>query len=716
MRRSGARWIKVASGILIAVASVLTTLPTCAASVVDSAEIRLAEQSADIEVKFNVPINLGAFAPSTHGELLQINVELPGGGAMNGAARLGATEWMAGSQPSAFTLYEYLRFDRTSEPNRGRIVIKFLHDVDFTVYQSADSRAIVISILKAKVPKVRPDKLPGQANLLPETLRAAQPAFDTAAVEPAADKPVEITVLPSAPSTNLSSAAAQETAAPQINNDADEGRAFTALSDYSPPAPAPLSTSADVQPDITDQGATETAQSTAATNDGWRVYGDFSQYYNYSDVKISRSGDPRFSTTDSQTSQNNVRSYLNLNARYRDDDWDIRSRFGGGYRNDFVDHSQDTFTSRYAGNKFLLSDAYVDVRNRRTDMSAKVGRQYGSTGGVFGRFDGAQVGVPIGGDWRASVVVGSPVDLIYDKTVDDTSSYFYGANFDFAPKDSHWQYSFYTIQETIDGVVGRRALGNETRYYGEGRSLLTLLDYDIEYRALNRAMAIGNWSPFKQTTVNATLDFGYSPLLTLRNALISQPDYRSIKDMQRIYSDADIAQFARDRTAKYHNLLIGVTQQLNELTQLYGSVGQYYYGSMPASGGVEAMPAMGNDYDYTLQYIRTSLLQENDTHSFGLHYYSGSMARSSGVGIDARYSWGNWRLNPRLWVERRNNLSDSSSEWVYRPGVRLEYSFLTRYHLEVEASSDIYQGKIPEIGTQDIVGNFVQIGYRIDLD
>jgi len=99
-----------------------------------------------------------------------------------------------------------------------------------------------------------------------------------------------------------------------------------------------------------------------------------------------------------------------------------------------------------------------------------------------------------------------------------------------------------------------------------------------------------------------------------------------------------------------------------------------------------------------------------------LRYYDGNTVRRSAVGIDGRYLFGNWRLNPRLWVELRNNVSDGTDEWVYRPGLRIEYSFLRRYHIELDASSDMYKGKIPRVGNQDIVGNFLQLGYRIDLD
>jgi hypothetical protein len=136
---------------------------------------------------------------------------------------------------------------------------------------------------------------------------------------------------------------------------------------------------------------------------------------------------------------------------------------------------------------------------------------------------------------------------------------------------------------------------------------------------------------------------------------------------------------------------------------------------MPASGNVDQMPATGNEYDYEMQLISSGLLQQNDTHSVGVRYYDGNTVHRSAIGLDSRFAFGDYRISPRLWVELRKNLSDSSQEWVYRPGLRMEYSFLRRYHLELDASSDIYKGKIPTVGNQDIVGNFLQLGYRVDL-
>ena len=681
-----------------------------ASSVVDRAEIRMAEQYADIEIKFNVPISIRNYAPLAHGEILQVGIELPSDAALGNAMQLGATEWIAGSQPSAVTLYEYLRFDREREPNHGRLIIKFLRDVNYSVYRSSDSRSVVISILKTDLPKQRNVKVAAAPQMLPKPEappKIVVPEMAVALEAPAVFTPPPLTEVAMPP---LAAVVPNPVEAPSLA--------------VEPPLPAPttnlpVSVTAVAPtvplPPIANSGPKPLERS-SGKNDGWRVYGGVSQYYRYADVKITRSGDPRFNTTDSQTSESDLRTNLDLSARYRSDDWDMRSRFNGGYVLDFLDHSKDTFHSRYSGNRALLSDAYVDLRNRHSDISAKVGRQYGSTGGVFGRIDGAQIGLPVASGLRANVVAGTPVDLTSDKTVDDTNSYFYGANIDIAPKNSRWQYNLYTLQEMIDGIVDRRAVGGETRYYGENRSLLSLLDYDIEYSALNRALLIGTWALPSKTTFNATIDYGYSPLLTTRNALMSQPGYRSIKQLLQTYGENEIKQLARDRTAKYHTISTSVTQEFTPSLQLYGSVGEYYYGAMPASGGVEAMPSTGNEFDYELQLIASGWLQQNDTTSFGLRYYDGNTVRRSAAGIDGRYLFGNWRLNPRLWVELRNNVSDGTDEWVYRPGLRIEYSFLRRYHIELDASSDMYKGKIPRVGNQDIVGNFLQLGYRIDLD
>lgn len=697
------------AALLLALCMGLAT-PVHAIGVVDRAEIRMADKYTDIEIKFNVPININVYAPLAHGELLQVSVELPSDTVVGNGVHLGSTEWIAGAQPSAQTLYEYLRFDRQREPNQGRLVVKFLRDVEYSVYKSSDSRSVIISVLTSALPKQRQSKLAGTPMSLPEMDAPPRIVILDTKVEPLAPLPAEKLLTDSAASS-AARAAQIAPVAPAV---------LVELPPAELPPPLQISPTRNEMPAESQLPiAAATASDSGAKKskaDGWRVYGGVSQYYRNTDIKISRSGgDPRFNETTSQTAQSDLRTNLDLSARYRDEDWDMRSRFNGGYIVDFLDHSHSTGSSRYYGNRALLSDAYVDVRNHRTDLSAKVGRQYSSTGGVLGRFDGAQVGVPVFEGVRMNVVAGSPVDLTSDKTVDDTNTVFYGANFDFAPAGSKWQYNVYTLQETIDSITDRRAVGAETRYFGEGRSLFATLDYDVEYKELNRTLLIGNWTYAKKTLFNVSLDYGYSPTLTTRNALISQPDYSSIKALLQTYTESEIKQMARDRTARSRNTLLSATQEFTPTLQLYGSVGQYYFGSTPASAGVEAMPSTGNEYDYELQLIGNGWFQENDTHSLGVRYYDGNQVQRSAIGVDSRLLFGSFYVAPRFWIELRKTIRDGTEEWVYRPGLRMEYSFLRRYHVELDASSDIYKGKIPSVGNQDIVGNFLMIGYRIDL-
>jgi hypothetical protein len=675
-------------------------------SAVDHAEVKIFDRYAHIEVKFNVPVALRSYAPLAHGQLLQVEVELPDGAASGPAMRLGSTEWIAGSQPSANTLYEYLRFDRQA-PQLGRLNIKFLRDVNYSVYKSSDSRAIVIAVLAADVPRQRVAKAAPAPQVIPQPLPA--PKIVVPDVEP---RPRPSTLLSPAPPAPVPDATAEPVFAPAV-----------AVQPPQMPPPLPASDSAAIAPQPQVQARAEplpprrerAPAPPEKKSEGWRFYGGFSQYYRYADLKIERSGDPRFDQTTSATAESDLLSNVDFNARLRDENWDARARFAGGYLVDFLDRGPDQLSSRYRGNKALLSDAYLDVRNHRTNISAKVGRQYGGSGGVLGRFDGARLGVPLGESLRFNIVGGTPVDLTSNKTLDDTERYFYGASLDLAPQGSAWHYDAFVIQQVIDGMLDRRGIGAEVRYYAPARSLFALVDYDVDYSSLNTALLIGNWIIAKRTTLNLTVDYRNSPVLTTRNALISQPAYASIEALRETYTDSEIKRLAQDRTARSRNATLSVTQQLSADLQLYGSAGQYYFGSMPASGGVEALPGTGNEYAYELQLIASNLLAQNDTTSFGLRYYDGSLVRRSAVGVDARYLFGNFRIGPRLWVELRNNRLDDSRQWVYRPALRMEYVFRRRYHIECEASSDYYQGEIPTAGDEDIIGNFVQIGYRIDF-
>src|SRR5690606_15970669 len=101
--------------------------------------------------------------------------------------------------------------------------------------------------------------------------------------------------------------------------------------------------------------------------------------------------------------------------------------------------------------------------------------------------------------------------------------------------------------------------------------------------------------------------------------------------------------------------------------------------------------------------------------TFASRYYDGTTIARSAVGIDARYVVRKFRINPRFWVELRNNKSIDSDQWVYRPALRVEYTLTPHMHLDFEFSTDISQQEIPSAGSEDIVGNYAELGYWYDF-
>src|SRR5690606_20647762 len=265
----------------------------------------------------------------------------------------------------------------------------------------------------------------------------------------------------------------------------------------------------------------------------------------------------------------------------------------------------------------------------------------------------------------------------------------YGVNVDINPKGSHWQYNVFALQQQIDGITDRQDVGGELRYYGEGRSIFARADYDTSFSEIGSAMFIGNWNATSKTTLNLSLDFRYNPWLSTRNALIGQIGITSIDELKTVFSEDEIHQLAMDRSQRSRYSTLSVTHQWSPDVQFYGSASQFYYEEMPASGGVPALPGTDNEYHYLAELIVSNLWLENDTTAFDWRSYDGTTIARGAVGIEARYVVRKFRINPRFWVELRNNKPVDSDQWVYRPALRVEYTLTPHMHLDFEFSTDI---------------------------
>jgi hypothetical protein len=445
----------------------------------------------------------------------------------------------------------------------------------------------------------------------------------------------------------------------------------------------------------------------------WTIYGSSSSTYRYADISIDRNGDRGFDRSDDYSTQSDLLSRLDITARTSGSEWALETRVGGGYLHDFFD--EDDPGGRH-GDDVLLSELSVEVSHRASDTVLRAGRQYSSGDGVLGRFDGLRAEIPIAQNWQINLVGGRPVDLVTDTSVDSSERWFYGASADYSPEDSNWNYTAFATEGRIDGVLDRQAVGAELRYFSENNSLFALVDYDTNYQQLNTFMLIGNLTFPNGTALGATADYRQSPLLTTRNALIGQ-QADSIDELSKLYSDDEIMQLAEDRTADSHNITLSLTQPLGESSRLYFAVSEFDYGDTQTSGGVEGYEGTGSEYSYEIQLITSNLIQKNDTHVFRLRYFDGTRTQRTGFGINSRVLLGDhWRLQPRIWVEYRDNASNGSSQWSIRPSVRMQYTWARRYHFELEYGRDWSRRDIPLLGDEDVSGNYFLSSYRVDFN
>lgn len=426
----------------------------------------------------------------------------------------------------------------------------------------------------------------------------------------------------------------------------------------------------------------------------WRVQTYVSQYYRRD---VNQQNDQ-----DEIVSQSALYTDANLDARRRGDRFDFSSRISAGYRNSFLDDGRES------DNTLRVSYAYADLADTVTGLRARVGRQSRSNGGVLGRFDGLNLGYELNEQFLFNAVYGKPAYSASDGI--DSARTFYGASATYRPPVDGLELGLFYIEQDIDGVEDRQAVGGEFRYFGENQSLWGLVDYDTSYNQLGSAFLQGSWRFASRLSLHGSLDRRHSPFLSAGNALIGQP-VLAFSDLLELYPVDDIRQFGLDRSPLSTTYTIGLSHSLTPKLQINANINQSTIEATPASGGVLATPGSTYSY-YSGSVVASSLLKEGDISIVTVRYSDSDTARVMSLTLDSRFPFGKtWRINPRLRVDRRQRLSNDSYEWLFTPGIRLQYRRSRKFRIDLEAGKQFSQ--------QDLVGidldresYFINLGYQ----
>ncbi|MGA8005754.1 MAG: hypothetical protein WCA17_06615 [Burkholderiales bacterium] len=447
----------------------------------------------------------------------------------------------------------------------------------------------------------------------------------------------------------------------------------------------------------------------------WTTFGSVSQYYYTGKSQIETITPPPpgqlvFNRdTLSLTDQNALISTIDVQGRRADANTDTRIVFRDADTRNFL-QGQSSYNR--------LNSAYVEQTHKPLGLFYRVGRQIGTGGGVFGRFDGANLGYKLGPTWRLNVVGGVPVEW---NTPFHRS--FYGASVDYAPPPGRLGLSGYVIQQKLEGYEDRRAVGAELRYFDPHATLYGTVDYDLNFKQLNILMVQSNWRSDTGTNYFANLDVRKSPPLSLITALpgqISLDPTQPTLDFRQLFFDsvtnlgvAGLRSEALKLTSDSYLFGIGFTHPVSKHWQLGSDYRAANVTGTDASGILPAAPGSGTSHVLSAQALGNSLWRANDTLVSNLSLIVAPTYNGLAANVTYVLPLNSWRLDTTIvyYVQRDDQ---SQRQTRAAPSLRAVYNLSRNVHLELQAGEEWYgdTGPLREVHT---VRWYTYGGYRWDF-
>jgi hypothetical protein len=423
------------------------------------------------------------------------------------------------------------------------------------------------------------------------------------------------------------------------------------------------------------------------------TFGSVSSRYYYGRSKIASTSTFNGATTTdnlSLTDQSMLITSVDASERYRTENYDSRLVFR--------DVDSKNFLSNQPSQNRVFA-AYGEIKGRTESYLMRVGRQSSMGGGVLGNFTGLTGSYGDAQDIRVNGVAGALEDYSLG-----AKPRFYGASVD------KGAFSLYGINQTVEGVQDRRAVGTEFRYYDDRKNAYGLLDYDTYFKAVNAAQFMGMTKLSDSTLapnamLNFMLDHRKTPSLSIRNAL-NGATTSSVSDLLQTMSASSLRDLALARTATSNMGQVGVTVPVHEKWQVGGDFRLTNTTGLPASGQtidpttglpitpctgaptpqgcIAPQPGRGLEKSVTGQVIGSSLRKQGDI-------WSGSLTFSSSGSVNGRtvffYNHNQisslWIVDTTLQMSSYKDQFGSTTTQIM-PMVRGSYRFKERFTFDAD--------------------------------
>lgn len=367
--------------------------------------------------------------------------------------------------------------------------------------------------------------------------------------------------------------------------------------------------------------------------------------------------------------QSQVITNVDLNGRWRQGPWDSRVVLRDEYALNFLSGGS---------NSNRLSSLFAESRYQPAKMLMRVGRQVGTSGGLFGRFDGGLLAWEFRPEWRLGMVGGQLVD-----SAPGVKQSFAGASIDGDSLFPNTTGQLFGVYQRVAGAADRIGLGGEARYFDTSRTAYGLLDYDPMFRALNVASFQGTWQLAGGTAFNVLADYRRAPTLQLANVVLAEQT-SDIATLLRIRGVSALRDEAKAFTPISRVYLVGITQPLVVNWQIGFDMRLSSLSGTPATTLLAATPGTGNVYTYTSQLIGTSLSRFQDILVINGSVLRGSLLKGIQAGVDYRFvPVALVTLEPSF---RYYHQTDSQGGRLTRftPAIRVSYQLRERLSLEGE--------------------------------
>lgn len=447
-------------------------------------------------------------------------------------------------------------------------------------------------------------------------------------------------------------------------------------------------------------------------------YGSLSMYYyhgaSHTDT-IATVGNVATPTSLTRTDQSSIISNVSMTARSYNNQFDNRLVFQDFYAANFLPGQT---------NKNRLNAAYLDVKNRIDDYSIRIGRQSAMGGGVLGRFDGIAAGYGFIPNWRANVVSGKLSDA-----TNGPRPIFFGASLDVGV-NSPLGGSLYAVNQTVSGIVDRRAVGGNMRYFSQQGMLMTMLDYDVQFKELNMVTVQGTLNADSGTNYNFLLDRRKTPSLSVRSAVNGTAASLDTL-LQNGWTKDDLILLAKQRTAISNMAQFGVTNRLDENWQMgtdivvSNTTGMRESGTQftdPATGivttgldgFVPGAPASGNTWTLSERLTGNNIISRNGISMCSLSYTKSHLMTGKSLLFNNReYIQEQWTLDGTLrlfWQTDNFGGKQNTISPVFKLGYRLKTSLT----VETEFGLDRTKATPSSLQSSKSTRNYFSFGFRWD--